>query len=118
IEYATDLFDATTIERFSRHYTQLLRQVVECPLARLTQLSIVTEPERDQLLVEFNRTRREYPAGAGVHERFAEQAARTPDAVAVTYRTEELSYAELDRRSNRLAHHLQRLGVGPESIVG
>jgi len=118
IEYATDLFDETTIERFIGHYKRLLEQVVVHSHAQLSELSIVTAEERQRLLVEWNQTRRDYRTETCVHEQFAEQATRTPNEVALTYQAEELSYAELDRRSNRLAHYLRGLGVGPESIVG
>ena len=70
------------------------------------------------LLVEWNDTAADYPRDKCLHELFAEQAAKTPDAVAVVYEDVELTYAELDRRSNQLAHHLRKLGVGPEVIVG
>ncbi|MDR3388749.1 MAG: amino acid adenylation domain-containing protein, partial [Rudaea sp.] len=118
IEYATDLFDASTIDRFVNHYIHLLEQVVEDPQARLSELSILTEQERRQLLVEWNRTEQAYEMDRCVHELFAEQAERTPNAAAVVCDGEQLTYAELDRRSNQLAHYLRGRGVGPENVVG
>jgi amino acid adenylation domain-containing protein len=117
-EYATDLFDASTIERLAGHLKTLLEGIVTSPEARLSQLSLLPEAERRQLLEEWNATTAEYPRDKCVHELFAAQAARTPDAVALVYEDGALTYGELDRRANQLGHHLQKLGVGPETIVG
>jgi amino acid adenylation domain-containing protein len=118
IEYATDLFDATTIDRFVNHYVLLLEQVAKDSQACLSELSILTEQERHQLLVEWNRTDAPAPTDRCVHELFAQQAVRTPDALAVVCAGEQLTYAELDRRSNQLAHYLRGRGVGSENVVG
>ncbi len=118
IEYATDLFDESTIERFGSHYIHLLEQVVARPDARIGELRLVTEQERQRLLVDWNQTAQVYTTDQCVHELFAQQAARTPDAVAVACEGARLNYAELDRRSNQWAHYLSSLGVGPERVVG
>jgi len=118
VDYATDLFDASTIDRLVNHYIHLLERVAENPQARLSELSILTEQERRQLLVEWNRTEQAYPMDRCVHELFAEQAARTPEAVAVVCAGAPLTYAELDRRSNQWAEYLRSVGVGPECVVG
>ncbi len=118
VEYATALFDASTIDRFVNHYIHLLEQVVEDPQARLSELSILTEPERHQLLVEWNRTDAAARTDRCVHELFAEQAARAPEAAAVVCAGERLTYAELDRRSDQWAEYLGSVGVGPERVVG
>jgi amino acid adenylation domain-containing protein len=117
-EYATDLFDRGTIERLAGHLETLLRGAVAAPDCRLSDLPLLSEGERRQLLVEWNATAADYPSDRCVHDLFAEQAARTPDAVALVYEDSALTYDELDRRSNRLAHHLRGLGVGPEMVVG
>jgi amino acid adenylation domain-containing protein len=117
IEYATDLFDASTVERLSEHLVRLLEGVVACPESRISQLPLLGEAERQRLLVHWNDTAREYPQRC-VQELFSEQAARTPGAPAVIFGEQQLSYAELEARSNQLAHHLVSLGVGPEVIVG
>jgi non-ribosomal peptide synthetase component F len=117
IEYATDLFDASTVERLSEHLVRLLEGVVACPESRISRLPLLGEAERERLLVRWNDTARDYPQRC-VHELFSEHAARTPDAVAVIFEEQSLSYAELEARSNQLAHHLVSLGVGPEVIVG
>jgi non-ribosomal peptide synthetase component F len=81
IEYATDLFDESTIERFVNHYINVLEQVVARPDARTNELGLATKAERHQLLVEWNQTAQAYRTDRCVHELFGEQAARTPDAV-------------------------------------
>jgi amino acid adenylation domain-containing protein len=118
IEYATDLFDASTIDRFVNHFILLLEQVAGNPHAALSELTLVTQEERHQLLVDWNRTEMPAPPNQWVHELFSGQAARTPNMIALRYGKEQLTYAELDRRSNQLAHYLQGRGVGLESVVG
>ncbi|MFL6289704.1 MAG: amino acid adenylation domain-containing protein, partial [Thermoanaerobaculia bacterium] len=116
-EYATDLFDAATVERLARHFGNLLAGIASHPEARLSELPLLDPEERSQLLVEWNETSRDLPAGL-VHEWIAAQAARTPEAVAVTFGAESLTYGELDRRANGLAWRLRDQGVGPEVRVG
>jgi amino acid adenylation domain-containing protein len=117
-EYVTDLFDASTIERLAGHFSTVLEGIVAAPDARLSELPLLGEAERRQLVTEWNDTAANYPSDKCVHDLFAAQAGLTPDAVALVYEDQELTYGELDRRSNQLAHHLQKLGVGPEVIVG
>jgi amino acid adenylation domain-containing protein len=117
-EYATDLFDASTVDRLAGHLRVLLDGIVADPDARASELPLLGEVERHQLLSEWNATAADYPRDKCLHDLFAEQAARTPDAVALVYEDSALTYGELDRRANQLGHHLQKLGVGPEVIVG
>ena len=116
--YNADLFDDTTIERMLGHLQTLLRGIVEDPDQRLSELPLLSEAERHQLLFEWNDTATEYPRDRCVHELFEEQVERTPDAVAVVFEDQQLTYRELNRRANQLAHHLRALGVGPEVLVG
>jgi amino acid adenylation domain-containing protein len=118
VEYRTDLFDAETIRRILNHYQNLLEGIAANPDARLSELPLLAEQEREQIVVEWNRTETEYPKQRCVHELFAEQAARRPDAVAVVYDNLKLSYRELDQRTNQLAHYLRTIGVGADSLVG
>jgi amino acid adenylation domain-containing protein len=118
IGYATDLFEDATIERMARHFETLLRGFAERPKERVSQLPIISETERQQLLIEWNRTATGYPKDAGVAELFGKQVARTPDAPAVVFDGESLTYSELEARANRLAHHLRHSGVGHGSLVG
>jgi len=117
-EYNTDLFDADTIGRWLGHYQTLLAGVVSDPDQPLSALPLLTATERHRLLVEWNSTSADCPRDASIHELFAAQAARTPDAVAVVCGDERLTYADLDGRADHLAYRLRRLGVGPEALVG
>ncbi|MEA2692844.1 MAG: hypothetical protein QOJ16_2231, partial [Acidobacteriota bacterium] len=116
-EFSTDLFDRSTVERLSRHFETLLGHATAHPAKRLSDLPLLSEAEGRQLLVDWNATARPLPTGH-VHERIAAGASVRPESVAVVCGGEWLSSAELDRRSNRLAHWLRRLGVGPEGMVG
>jgi amino acid adenylation domain-containing protein len=115
-EYNTDLFDEATVRRLGGHFQTLLAAAVARPEARLSELPLLTDAERRTLLVDWNDTARPVPETA-VHELFAAQAARTPEAIAVSFEGRDLTYAALDARSNQLAHRLRAMGVGPESLV-
>ncbi|HET7469451.1 MAG TPA: amino acid adenylation domain-containing protein, partial [Gemmatimonadales bacterium] len=117
VEYNRDLFDAATAQRLAGHFRTLLAGAVNDPEARLSELPLLTDSERDEVLIEWNDSRREYPEGPFVHERFAEHARRHPETVAVKSGERSLSFGELEARSNRLAHHLRDLGVGPDVVV-
>jgi amino acid adenylation domain-containing protein len=117
IIYNTDLFDAATINRMARHFELLLEGIVANPQQRLSELPLLTEAEQ-RMLADWNETQREYPDEVCIHELFERQAARTPEAVAVVFNEERLSYRELNCRANQLAHYLRGVGVGPEVLVG
>ena len=116
--YDSGRLEPGTIERMTEHFDRLLAGIVSDPRRPLSELELLSEKERQRLLVEWNRTDREYPRDRGVHELFAEQAGRRPDAVAVICGEDSLSYGQLERRANQLAHHLRSLGVGPDVVVG
>ena len=117
-EYCTDLFEAQTIRRLCGHYDRLLHAIVRDPGQRISMLPLLTGAERNQLLVEWNATKRDYPESKCLHRLFEAQAERTPNAVAVTFEDKRLAYRELNQRANQLAHYLRRLGVGPDVLVG
>ncbi|HEX7317724.1 MAG TPA: amino acid adenylation domain-containing protein [Pyrinomonadaceae bacterium] len=117
IEYNTDLFDAETAGRMLRHYENLLRGAVAAPERRVSELPLLTESELN-VVTERNPTDVVFPTEGTLHERFAAQAARVPGAVALTFDGTHVTYGELNRQSNQLAHRLRRLGVGAESRVG
>jgi amino acid adenylation domain-containing protein len=100
-----------------RHFQTLLEGIVNNPEQRLSDLPILTAKERQQLLVEWNETRVEYPRNTCIHQLFEVQAERMPDAIAVVFEDEDLTYRELNRRANQLAHYLQSHGVGPGALV-
>ncbi|MFP5273889.1 amino acid adenylation domain-containing protein [Coleofasciculus sp.] len=117
-EYSTDIFDATTIARMIEHWQTLLAGIVENPEQRLSDLPILTAIEQHKLLVEWNQTQQDYPHNLCIHQLFEAQVEQTPDAVAVIFKDEQLTYRELNAKANQLAHHLQALGVKPETLVG
>jgi amino acid adenylation domain-containing protein len=117
-EYASELFEESTIARMAIHWRSLLEGMVASPERCVWELPLLSEAERRQLLTEWNQTTVEYPRNACAHELFEAQAERTPQAIAVRFEGKRLTYQELDRRSNQLAHHLRELGVGPEVLVG
>jgi amino acid adenylation domain-containing protein len=118
LEYSTELFERETAERVLGHYEQLLKSAVGDPEQRLSELPILTESERRQLIVEWNNTEAAFPSQLCLHELFEEQAAAKPDAVALRFEGEGLSYRELNERANRLAHYLVERGVQVEDRVG
>jgi amino acid adenylation domain-containing protein/non-ribosomal peptide synthase protein (TIGR01720 family) len=111
--YNADLFDASTVDRMGRHWLTQLEAAVARPESRLSALPLLGSEERREVLSLARGVRAAYPRDSTVHEEFAVQAARTPEAVAVLFEGEQLSYGELNRRANQLAHHLGRAGVGP-----
>jgi len=117
-EYSTDLFDAPTIARMAMHWRSLLEAMAASPERRLSELPLLPEAERRQLLVEWNQTAADYPRDSLVHELFEAQAGRSAASTAVTVERHQLSYAELNRRSNQLAQHLRELGAGSGARVG
>ncbi|MEA5603525.1 non-ribosomal peptide synthetase [Nostoc sp. UHCC 0252] len=117
-EYNTDLFDASTIERMTGHFVTLLEGIIANPEERISQLPLLTQPEQQKLLVEWNDTQVDYPQDLCIHQLFEEQVDSTPDAVAVVFEDQQLTYYELNYRANQLAHYLRSLGVGSDALVG
>lgn len=117
-EYNSELYETATIERLAGHWLRLLEGIVEDPSLQLSALPLLTEAERRQVLVDWNDTAADYPIDTCIHQLFEAQVERTPHAVALVYEETELTYRELNRRANQLAHHLQQLGVKPETLVG
>ncbi|MBW4611021.1 MAG: amino acid adenylation domain-containing protein [Hassallia sp. WJT32-NPBG1] len=117
-EYNTDLFDSSTIQRMAGHFQTLLEGIVAQPDQSLSDLPLLTPTEKYQMLVEWNDTQTEYPREKCIHHLFEAQVERTPDAIAVVFGDEQISYRELNRRANQLADYLGKLGVQPEVRVG
>jgi len=118
LKYNTDLFDAATITKMVGHFQTLLKGIVAEPQHRVSQLPLLTATERHQLLVECNNTHTEHLQDKCIHQLFEAQVEQTPDAVAVVFKDQQLTYRELNTRANQLANYLQGLGVGREVIVG
>ncbi|HEV2707576.1 MAG TPA: amino acid adenylation domain-containing protein [Pyrinomonadaceae bacterium] len=117
LEYNTDLFDAETARRLLGHFRQLLESIVANPQQKLADLPLLAEDERRRMLVEWNDSAISYPLDSCIHELFEAQVERTPEAIAVTFHDEQLTYAQLNARVNKLAHALVEHGVGAEVIV-
>lgn len=117
-EYSTDLFDESTIERFIERFEVLLRGIVKNPEENISVLPILTEAEQKLIVDEFNDTAKEFPTDKCVHQLFEDQAKITPDATAVVYKEQQLTYHELNQKANSIAHRLQEFNIGPECLVG
>ena len=117
-KYSTELFDKTTIDTMIGHFHVLLQAIAADPDRRIGELLLLSEEERRRLLVEWNDTARDYPKDKCIHKLFEEQAERSPDAIAVVFEDQRLTYEQLNRQANQLARHLMDLGVGPEVLVG
>jgi amino acid adenylation domain-containing protein len=117
-EYNSDVVDRSTMERLPDHFRMLLEAFVNTPDARIADLPMLTETERGQIVEAWNRTRAAYPNDKCIHALFEEQVQRTPESAAVVFEGMRLTYRELNERANRLARHLQKLGVRPDSLVG
>jgi amino acid adenylation domain-containing protein len=117
LEYSADLFERGTIRRMVAHLARVLEQVAAAPETRLSELALLDEAERRLIVEEWNDTRAVYPVDRCVHELVEAKAERTPTATAVVFGDASLTYAALNERANRLAHHLRALGVGPDARV-
>ena len=118
LEYNTDLFDRWRMEQMVEHFKNLLSALFKQPDTRISTLSPLSASERQQLLLEWNATESDYPQDQCIHQLFEAQVDNTPEATAVVFEDQSLTYSELNARANRLAHHLRSLGVGPEGLVG
>ena len=118
LEYNTDLFDESTMQRLLAHYQILLSALVADPDQRVDEIPLLTEQERQQMLVAWNSNDMPFAGDETVPALFQQQVGQQPGALAVVYGDESLSFAELDWRSNQLAHHLRSLGVGLDQVVG
>ncbi|MDJ0706015.1 MAG: amino acid adenylation domain-containing protein [Leptolyngbyaceae cyanobacterium MO_188.B28] len=117
-EYKTELFDARTIKQMMGHFQTLLASIVAYPDKPISELPLLRDVERRQLLIEWNDTQSEFPQSHCLQKLFESQVKQTPNAVAVVFENQKLTYQELNHRANQLAHHLRTLGVKPESLVG
>jgi amino acid adenylation domain-containing protein len=116
--YNSDSFDQATIGRMLGHFQTVLEGMVTQSAARLSELPLLTAAERQQILVDWNQTQANYPRDKCIHHLFEAQVAQTPEVTALVFEDKSLTYRELNRRANQLAHYLQSLGVEPETPVG
>ncbi|MBC1213136.1 amino acid adenylation domain-containing protein [Trichormus variabilis ARAD] len=117
-DYDANLFSEDSIKILAEQYLTLIASVTYNPEAAIIDLNMISESDRQKLLIDFNNTKIEFPHDKCLHELFAAQVERTPNNIAVEFNHESLTYAQLNAKSNQLAHHLQKLGVKPEVLVG
>ena len=117
LDYCVDLFDALTIRRLVGHFETLLRSAVATPDAAISDLRMLTDAESRQLVVDWNRTATDYPRDASIHTLFETQARQSPDAVAVAFGDEQLTYQELNWRANQVAHYLSGLNLQSAPLI-
>jgi amino acid adenylation domain-containing protein len=117
VEYSTELFESSTVQRLIGHLQTLLEGIVANPDQRIADLAMLSAAEYKQLLIDWNETAADYPRDACIHTLFEEQVRRTPDAVALICGDRSLTFRQLDQQANRLAQHLQSIGVGPDRLV-
>src|SRR5262245_45793513 len=118
ISYKSELFEAATIKRMVGHYQQLLETLAGNPSRAISKVQMLSRVEVHQLLYEWNETGREYPERVSLHGLFETQALRNEEAMALVAEDHQVSYGELNRRANQLAHYLRELGVKSEELVG
>ena len=116
-EYNTDLFEEATIKRMLGHLQVLLRGIIENPDKHLSELPLLTEEEKQRIVIEWNKTGRSYPRNRCIHELFEDQAGRAPESIAVVSQNQQLTYGELNKQANQLARYLIRRGMKPGDIV-
>lgn len=117
-EYNTDLFDTSTIIRMADRFHMLLDGIIANPGNLISELPLLTDSERHQLLAEAGNARADFRSDQSLHSLFEAQVERTPDAIAAVYNEKALTYRNLNDRANQLANYLQKYGVGPETLVG
>lgn len=117
-EYQTSLFKRETIERMARHFTNILGNALENTDMPLSEIKMLSETEKNQILWDFNNTAADYPRDKTIHQLFEEQVERTPDNVAAVFEDKQLTYRELNEKSNQLARVLRNKGIKPDTIIG
>ncbi len=115
--YSTSLFNKDTVERFSDHFNAILKSVVENPLITIGQIDYISQTEKEKIQFDFNATTHNFDEGSTLNELFEKQAAKTPDAIALKYEADTLTYKALNDKSNQLAYHLRNNGVKADTVV-
>ncbi|MGD1714169.1 non-ribosomal peptide synthetase [Dapis sp. BLCC M172] len=117
-KYNSDVLEIKTVAQIAEHFQNLLTAFVENPETPINKLPILSEAEKQKILVAWNDTKKDYPQDISIHQLFESQVEKTPDAIAVIFGEEKLTYSELNNKANQLAHYLQKLGAKPETLVG
>ncbi len=116
--YNANVYDGKFVQTLAGHFLRIIDQIMEDEKANINELELITEEEKNQVLYEFNSTETYYPKDKTIHELFEEQVKKTPEAVALVFKDQKLTYRELNNRANQLAHYLLSLGIGPDVPVG
>ncbi|NEO73602.1 condensation domain-containing protein, partial [Moorena sp. SIO3H5] len=116
--YNIDLFDRATITRMMEHFQTLLKAIVANPQQKISQLPLITATEQQKLLHESNNSKKDYPADKCIHQLFESVVDKSPDAVALVFEDQQLTYSQLNQKANQLAYHLLSLGITPEIPIG
>lgn len=117
-KFNTDLFDASTVQRFGKSYGTILEAMIKRPSQNIASVSALDPKDLDLILNQFNDTEHDYQNALPLHQIFERQVVKTPEAVAVQFGNESLTYRELNMKANQLAHYLINQGVGPDALVG
>ncbi|WP_066507710.1 non-ribosomal peptide synthetase [Abyssisolibacter fermentans] len=117
-EYSTRLYKEETIKRISKHLINIINDILKNPQKKISQIDMITQEEKKEILLDFNNTKQEYPHDMTFHELFEKQVKETPNSIAVVYKDEKLTYKELNERANQLARMLRNKGVKQEVVVG
>ncbi len=118
IDYNVGLYQDETIEQIINHFLRLLKNATQNKDMRISELELLSDAERTQLVVGFNQTEKDYPQQKTIHQLFEEQVERTPENYAIVFENNKLSYRELNEKANQFANLLVKMGVGPEDLVG
>ncbi|ERT03805.1 AMP-binding enzyme family protein, partial [Lyngbya aestuarii BL J] len=117
-EYNTDLFEQNTIRILAEHFQNLLEAIIVNPEHKISELTLLNQDEKQQILVEWNQTKTNYPREATIHQLFEQQVEQYPDAIALTYADQQLTYRELNIKANQIAHYLRKIGTKTDTLIG
>lgn len=118
IDYREELFSKEEIKRFFNVMLAIMENTFENPKQKVAEIEIISDEDKRKSLVEFNNPKLDFPPRETLHELFERQAMIYPNAIAVTYEKEKVTYRQLNERANQLAHYLQKKGIGPDTLVG
>ncbi|MEA5517932.1 non-ribosomal peptide synthetase [Limnoraphis robusta] len=117
-EYNKDLFESNTICILAEHFNNLLEAIIVNPEQKISELTLLNQDEEQQILVEWNQTKTNYPREACIHQLFEQQVEQYPDAIALTYADQQLTYRELNIKANQIAHYLRKIGTKTDTLIG
>ncbi|MBG9799437.1 non-ribosomal peptide synthetase [Brevibacillus laterosporus] len=118
VEYSTSLFDRLTVERMSKHFEHILEQIIEHPKLSISDIELLTEAEKQQILIEFNQSDKYFDRQKTIQEQFEEWVDKTPDSMALVFKDKQLTYQELNQRANQVAHLLRANGISANDFIG